>query len=209
MAAEILAEVEYRDIPGLDGYRAGSDGTVWSCWRRGMPKGARPGMAYGSEKTNEWRQVRGRIATSRGTYRYFKTRYSKNKLHAIHRVVLESFVGPRPEGQECRHLNGNPLDNRLENLCWGTRKENAHDAIKHGTFFGKGNYQPSASDFCVIDGCDEKHKAKGYCQNHYSKIIGNELRRIRRKRARGAEGDVLPRDFVITDAQRFLTVFRE
>ena len=42
-------------------------------------------------------------------------------------------MGKRPEGLVCRHLNGNPLDNRLENICWGTQQENAQDAIRHGT----------------------------------------------------------------------------
>jgi hypothetical protein len=51
-----------------------------------------------------------------------------------HRLVLETFVGPCPEGQEGRHLNGNSQDNRLENLCWGTSSDNAADSTKHGTF---------------------------------------------------------------------------
>lgn len=51
----------------------------------------------------------------------------------IHRLVLETYVGPCPEGMECRHLNGLRTDNRLENLCWGTRSENRFDAVKHGT----------------------------------------------------------------------------
>ena len=57
------------------------------------------------------------------------------KLHAepVHKIILETFVGKRPEGLVCRHLNGNPLDNRLENICWGTQQENAQDAIRHGT----------------------------------------------------------------------------
>ena len=53
----------------------------------------------------------------------------------VHRVVLEAFVGPRPEGMECRHLDGNPLNNRLENLCWGTPSENAWDRVHHGNHF--------------------------------------------------------------------------
>ena len=51
----------------------------------------------------------------------------------VHRLVLETFAGPCPVGMECRHLNGDKQDNRLCNLKWGTRKENIHDAIRHGT----------------------------------------------------------------------------
>jgi len=51
----------------------------------------------------------------------------------VHRLVLEAFVGPRPAGCECRHLDGNPANNRLDNLCWGTRTENMSDRDRHGT----------------------------------------------------------------------------
>lgn len=51
----------------------------------------------------------------------------------VHRLVLEAFVGPCPEGQECRHLNGDRSDARLENLAWGSREEQAEDKRRHGT----------------------------------------------------------------------------
>jgi len=51
----------------------------------------------------------------------------------IHRAVLETFVGPCPEGMECRHLDGNPKNNRLENLCWGTRSEIQKDSVRLGS----------------------------------------------------------------------------
>ena len=55
-----------------------------------------------------------------------------SRNHLVHHLVLEAFVGPKPAGQECRHLNGNPADDRLENLQWGTSSENKHDIVRHG-----------------------------------------------------------------------------
>lgn len=51
----------------------------------------------------------------------------------IHQLVIEAFVGPRPERHEVRHLNGIPDDNRLSNLSYGTRGQNLRDRVLHGT----------------------------------------------------------------------------
>lgn len=56
----------------------------------------------------------------------------RGKCWQIHRIVLEAFVGPRPRGMECRHLNGRAHDNRLANLVWGTRAENMADRTRLG-----------------------------------------------------------------------------
>lgn len=63
-------------------------------------------------------------------------RNGKYRLCKIHQLVLEAFVGSRPEGFECRHLNGIKTDNRLKNLKWGTHKENVADMKKHGVVWG-------------------------------------------------------------------------
>jgi len=60
----------------------------------------------------------------------------KSFYRHIHRLVLETFVGLRPVNMQCRHLNGDPTDNRLSNLRWGTQSENQCDAVKHGTHYG-------------------------------------------------------------------------
>lgn len=57
----------------------------------------------------------------------------KRYVQSVHVLVLLAFVGPCPEGMECRHLDGNPANNRLDNLCWGTGSENWNDKRRHGT----------------------------------------------------------------------------
>jgi hypothetical protein len=47
--------------------------------------------------------------------------------------VLLAFVGPRPDGTEAAHEDGDPANNRLGNLSWKTPKANQSDRVKHGT----------------------------------------------------------------------------
>lgn len=54
----------------------------------------------------------------------------------VHRLVLEAFVGPCPDGMYCCHNDGNKLNNRLDNLRWDTPSSNALDRVKHGTDVG-------------------------------------------------------------------------
>lgn len=50
---------------------------------------------------------------------------------SVHRLVLDTFVGPRPEA-EANHRNGVKDDNRLTNLEWVTAKENMAHAAANG-----------------------------------------------------------------------------
>lgn len=49
-----------------------------------------------------------------------------------HRLVAEAFLGPRMTGQVIRHLDGNPGNNTVQNLVYGTQSENLLDAVRHG-----------------------------------------------------------------------------
>lgn len=51
----------------------------------------------------------------------------------VHTMVLEAFVGPRPDGCEGCHFNGNAAENNVANLRWDTRVGNMADAKRHGT----------------------------------------------------------------------------
>lgn len=50
----------------------------------------------------------------------------------VHEIVAEAFLPERPPGHEVRHLNGDRTDNRVDNLAWGTRQDNADDREAHG-----------------------------------------------------------------------------
>lgn len=77
--------------------------------------------------------------TSKGTAPHLKVELSGGPdgrvTRLVHRIVLEAFDGPCPEGQECRHLDGDANNNRRTNLRWGTRSENNDDAVEHGTHY--------------------------------------------------------------------------
>jgi hypothetical protein len=50
----------------------------------------------------------------------------------VHQAVAAAFLGARPDGLVVRHLDGNPSNNSLMNLRYGTSAENAYDRIAHG-----------------------------------------------------------------------------
>lgn len=57
----------------------------------------------------------------------------ESKQVVIARAMLESFTEKKPPSTVCRHLDGNSLNNAIENLAWGTSSDNAEDSIRHGT----------------------------------------------------------------------------
>lgn len=51
----------------------------------------------------------------------------------VHQLVLLAFAGPAPEGMEGCHNDGNPANDRLDNLRWDTHAANMSDKRRHGT----------------------------------------------------------------------------
>jgi predicted XRE-type DNA-binding protein len=113
---------EIRDVAGFIGYRADTDGNLWSCWRSSR---------WGSRMSDEWRKMKPSV-NAKG-YLYLNLRRDgRSHTSKVHRIILETFVGPCPAGMECRHIDGNPANNRLDNLQWGTDAENKDDRKRHG-----------------------------------------------------------------------------
>lgn len=64
------------------------------------------------------------------------------KNHYVHKLVLEAFVGPRPNGKQVAHNDGDKANNRLSNLRWASPSENQLDREGHGTGkIGRAKYQ--------------------------------------------------------------------
>ena len=116
--------VEIRHIPGCFGYAAGNDGTIWTCRKRsGL-------MLPGDNFDTAWRIKKPTI--SRYCHVALFGSFG-NKTMGVHRAVLLAFVGECPDGMQCLHGDGNRHNNRLQNLRWGTPKENCEDRQRHGT----------------------------------------------------------------------------
>jgi hypothetical protein len=112
-------DVEWRDIPGYDGYQVSSAGD----FRSRRPVNGRGALAQ------DYRPLTLGLVRNK---RYLYVSVSCKRMQA-HRLVLLAFAGPCPPGMQCRHLDGNPKNNRVENLAWGTPLENAADKHRHGT----------------------------------------------------------------------------
>lgn len=65
--------------------------------------------------------------TDRKGYRFV---HLNKRMHRVHRLVAAAFFGPSE--MLIRHLDGDPTNNTVENLRYGTPLENAADRIAHG-----------------------------------------------------------------------------
>lgn len=125
-----------KTIPRFPDYSITRDGQIWSWPRR---------LADGRYWDGRW--LKSILNKRTGYLRVTLRGESELEIVYIHTLVLETYIGPRPDGMECRHLNGNPADNRLENLAWGTPKENAQDRRLHGNvLYGELNGQSKLTE---------------------------------------------------------------
>lgn len=66
-----------------------------------------------------------------GYYRVQITENKKRKKLLIHRLVALQYIPNLENKPEVNHINGIKTDNRVENLEWVTRSENAKHAVAH------------------------------------------------------------------------------
>jgi DNA-directed RNA polymerase subunit RPC12/RpoP len=112
--------VEYRPIAGFPLYEVGSDGSVWSRYR-GPWYRLKPYV-----DSDGYHAVR--------VYNNARWRYAR-----VHHLVLETFVGPCPDGMEgCHYPDRDRANNAVVNLRWDFHRNNIEDKREHGTWqFGE------------------------------------------------------------------------
>lgn len=104
-----MEQVTCKSLDRLEGVLVRSDGLVY------IPgKGRRAHWTYGSKTMWDYRVVT-----------------IKGKEYRVHRLVMEAFHGPCPDGMEVDHKNRIRHDNRLENLTYCTHTENMHNTAKY------------------------------------------------------------------------------
>lgn len=58
----------------------------------------------------------------------------KRYTRMVHRVVCETFHGPKPTPEhQVRHRDSNSLNNHYSNLCWGLPPDQVDDRVLNGT----------------------------------------------------------------------------
>lgn len=79
----------------------------------------------------------GRILKSRSRKGYAYVALGKNgEAHErrVHSLVAEAFIGPRPKGWECNHIDTDTRNNQASNLEWLTPIENIRHAFRLGKY---------------------------------------------------------------------------
>lgn len=175
-----ITEEEWRAIPGYEGlYQISNFGTV-----RSMPR-----MTTG--KDGAVRPFPGKVLKFRQQrYGHMKvvlySGHGKKTSRYVHQLVLEAFVGARPEGMMACHNDGNPTNNHVSNLRWASQSENTLDRIRHGNDPNlRKTHCPQGHEYT-----DENTVIGGHGERNCRACLNHRAKESYRKRA--AEGGWVP-----------------
>lgn len=115
-------DMEWKPIPGIDGYEASSCGAIRSWLSRG-------GRSKIERKCSVPRILSQSVSKNGRGYLVVSVR---SRPIQVHRLVLLAFVGPCPQGMECCHGVGGRFDNSVSNIRWDTKDANHNDRMSFG-----------------------------------------------------------------------------
>lgn len=114
----------WKDIPGYEGkYQASNYGRIRSLDRQ-----------LGTPGKRGFKTMKGRVlrpGPTKSGHLYVVLGHGAAG-YPVHQLVALTFIGPRPEGKEVCHNDGDPTNNRADNLRYDTRTNNILDVFKAG-----------------------------------------------------------------------------
>lgn len=126
----IIDGIELRQIPDFSAYYISDDGRIYSTKRNRFMKPCPNPDGY----------LHTTLTRDDG----------KHKCVDVHRAVMWAWGPEQPEGTEVMHLDGNPQNNYIGNLAYGTHAENMKEPIRCGRL------SVSETDYNARDGIREK-----------------------------------------------------
>ena len=123
-------------------------------------------------------------ANLQGYIRATLTKQGKVYQILMHRLVLETFIGPCPNGCEANHKDGIKSNCKSSNLEWITHYENFVHALKLGLYSRSGE------------------------KNTNAKLIEKDILEIRRLADLGINWHTIARNFSVTRANIYRVVNR-
>lgn len=114
---------DWKDVVGYNGlYKVSNKGRIKSLYRVIM-------RSNGVRQTIKEKICKEKILIDGGYYVVSLSKNKKGKWVKVHQLVAKAFI-PNPENKkEIDHINTIKIDNRVENLQWATRKENANNPL--------------------------------------------------------------------------------
>ncbi|GAB3388220.1 HNH endonuclease signature motif containing protein [Lysobacter fragariae] len=103
-----------KPIPELPHTYVAEDGSIWS---------DHPG--------NRWRGKLHQLKPADNGRGYLRVR-CHGKSRSVHLLVASAYIGPRPDGKEVNHKDGNKQNNRPDNLEYVTHSENMGHCFRAG-----------------------------------------------------------------------------
>lgn len=173
----------WKTIKGYEGlYEVSNTGKVRSVDRIVNDKNGRPMKLKGKELLFTISKIDNRGHKPRARVQLWRN--NKSRLLQVHRLVASAFL-ENPENKETvNHIDGNALNNNVQNLEWSTYSENQKHAYATGLMTIKRNYKPSnarrvvaineiTGEEIVCDSCTQLSREIGCSRSTVDKCAKN------------------------------------
>jgi hypothetical protein len=128
---------------------------------------------------NYKKQILTPVKTDDGYLRVHLRKTGVSKNLRVHRIVANHFIENPENKPEVNHINGNKTDNRVENLEWVTKSENAIHAYKHGLQNSLKNFQEKTIPLADIRKIKHSYKVLGLSIRNLAFKFGYTRRTIK------------------------------